>query len=116
MPLINFLFRKKQTAHAFAVTLENGREITNIEMQKLKYRRASVTHQNEPMFDILVRVEPLNEPPFEAKMKAGISKTFLLITGVRIQIKYNPTNNQHVTIDDDIQAILARNPQLSKKE
>jgi hypothetical protein len=68
------------------------------------------------MFDILVRVEPPNEPPFEAKMKAGISKTFLLVTGVRIQVQYDPTNQRKVTIDDDLQAILARNPQLSKKE
>jgi hypothetical protein len=110
---MSFLFRKKQTVQAFAVTLEDGREIANREITELKYRRE---YQNEPMFDILVRVEPTNEPPFEAKMKAGISKTFLLITGVRVQVQYDPTNHRKVTIDDDLQAILARNPQLSKKE
>jgi len=110
---MSFLFGKKQTVQAFAVTLEDGREIANREITKLKYRRE---YQNEPMFDILVRVEPPNEPPFEAKMKAGISKTFLLVTGVRIQVQYDPTNQRKVTIDDDLQAILARNPQLSKKE
>jgi hypothetical protein len=109
---MSFLFRKKQTVQAFAITLEDGREIANREMTKLKYHR---DYQNEPMFDILVRVEPQNEPSFEAKMKAGISKTFLLVSGVRVQVKYDPTNNNHVTIDDEPQAILARNPQLSKK-
>ncbi len=84
------------------------------EMTKLKYRRGS-GYYNEPMFDILVRVEPLNDPPFEAKMKAGFSKTFLLVSGVRVQVRYDPTDNKHVTIDDDPQAILDRNPQLSKK-
>jgi hypothetical protein len=49
-------------------------------------------------------------------MKAGISKTFLLVTGVRVQVQYDPTNLKQVRIDDDPQAILARNPQLSKKE
>jgi hypothetical protein len=109
---MRFLFGKKQTLPAMAVTLEDGREIANREIARLKYRRE---YQNEPMFDILVRVEPDNEPPFEAKMKAGISKTFLLVTGVRVQVQYDPANLKKVTIDDEPQSILARNPQLSKK-
>lgn len=110
---MSFLFGKKQTVQALAVTLEDGREIANREITKLKYRR---DYQNEPMFDILVRVEPLNEPSFEAKMKTGISKTFLLVSGVRVQVQYDPSNHKQVTIDDEPQSILARNPQLSKKE
>jgi hypothetical protein len=49
-------------------------------------------------------------------MKACISKTFPLVTGVRVQVQYNPTNLKQVAIDDDPQAILARSPQLAKKE
>jgi hypothetical protein len=113
MTAMSFLFGKKQSAQAMAVTLENGREIADKAMQKIRVHR---DYASEPMFDIAVRVEPLNEAPFEAKMKAGISKTFLLITGVQVQVKYDPSHNGQVTLDDDIQAILARNPQLSKKE
>jgi hypothetical protein len=105
------LFRKKQRLQAFAVTLEDGRAIADRGISKLHQG-----YQNEPMFDILVRVEPSNEPPFEAKMKAGMSKTFLLVPGVRVQVQYDATDNKHVTIDDDLQAILARNPQLIRKE
>jgi len=108
---MSFLFGKKQTVKAFAVMLEDGREISNREITKLKYRR---DYQAEPKFDILVRVEPQGEPPFEARMKAGISKTFLLITGVRVQVQYDPRNLKQVTIDDEPQAILDRNPQLIK--
>ena len=48
-------------------------------MKKLKYRR---DYQNEPMMNISVRVQPANAPAFEAKMKAGISQTYLLKPGV----------------------------------
>ena len=112
-PSMNFLFGKKPASvQAFAVTLENGREVANLEMKKLKYQRE---YQNEPLIDIAVRVEPLNEPPFEAKMKAGLTKTYLLIAGVRVQVKYDPAKKQQVSLDDDIPAITARNPQLIKK-
>jgi hypothetical protein len=111
---MNFLFGKKPaSAQAFAVTLENGRDVANREMQKLKYNRE---YQNEPVFDIAVRVEPANEAPFESIMKAGLTKTYVLITGVRVQVKYDPAKKQQVTIDDEVPAILARNPQLVKKE
>lgn len=48
-------------------------------MKKLKYRRA---YKNEPMMDISVRVQPANEPAFEAKMKTDISQIYLLKPGV----------------------------------
>ncbi len=42
--------------------------------------------------------------------------TFLLLEGVRVQVKYDPNHKGEVTIDDSHQTILARNPQLIKKE
>ncbi len=63
-----------------------------------------------------MRVEPPDEPSFEAKMKTGVSMTFLLLKGVRVQVKYDPNHKGQVTIDDNHQAILARNPQLINKE
>jgi hypothetical protein len=47
-------------------------------------------------------------------MKAGISKSILLLPGVRVQVKYDEKKTS-VVLDDDHQAILARNPQLIKK-
>jgi hypothetical protein len=108
---MNFFFKKKQTMQAFAEVLEDGRAITNQEMKKLKYHR---DYQNEPMMEIGVRVLPNNEPPFEAKMKADISKTHLLMPGVRVQVKYDPAQKQQVSLDDDTQEILKRNPQMIK--
>lgn len=78
-------------------------------MKKLKYRR---DYQNEPMMNISVRVQPANEPAFEAKMKAGISQTYLLKPGVRVQVKYDLAQKQQVVLDDENRKILERNPQF----
>ena len=106
---MKFFFEKKQTVQSFAEVLEDGRAITNREIIKLKYRR---DYQNEPMMEIAVLVQPENEPPFEVKMKAGISKTHLLMPGVRVRVKYDPSKKQQVTLDDETQEILKRNPSL----
>ncbi len=114
---MNFLFGKRQEVQAFAVTLENGREIATREMGKIKYSRDPLArHGNTITYEIAVRVEPLNESPFEAKMKTPHSKVYLLSTGVRVQIKYDPQNKQKVTFDDDPHDIRTRNPQLKESE
>ncbi len=110
---MNFLFSKKQSVKAFAEVLEDGRAVLNREMQKPKYNEYKGA---EPMLKIAVRVQPENEPPFEAKMKVSLTKSYLLIAGVRVQVAYDPKKKQDVTLDDDDQAILARNPQLIKKQ
>ena len=109
---MNFLFGKKTTVQAFAVLIEDGRAISNQEMQKAKYNDYRGA---EPMFEIGVRVEPENEPPFDARMKAGLSKTYLLKQGVRVRVKYEPGKKPNVTLDDGTQLILERNPQLTRK-
>jgi hypothetical protein len=110
---MNFLFGKKQTLHALAEILEDGRMIADQEMKKPKYNDYK---GSEPLLEIAVRVQPDNEPPFEAKMKAGLTKSYLLKPGVRVQVKYEPIKKQQVTLDDENQAILERNPQLIKKQ
>ena len=107
------LFGKKKTVQALAEVLEDGRAIMNQEMKKPKYREFAGA---EPMLEIGVRVQPENEPAFEAKMKTGLTHSYLLKPGVRVQVKYEPGKTQQVTFDDETQAILARNPQLVKKE
>lgn len=110
---MSFLVKKKLKVQAIATTLENGREI--LEKYASKFRLG--THYDQEFaFDILVRVEPALEPAFEARMKAGYSTIFLLLPGVRVQVVYDPADKKQVVIDDDPQAILARNPQLSKKD
>ncbi len=110
---MSFLFGKKQTLQALAEVLEDGREKANQEMKKAKYNEYAGA---EPVLEISVRVLPENEPPFEAKMKAGLTKTYLLKPGVRLRVRYDPAKKQHVTLDDDNQAILDRNPQLIKTQ
>ncbi len=107
------LFRKKQSVQAFAELLESGRDIANQEMKRAKYNEY---RGPEPMMQALVRVQPEGEPPFEAKMKFGLSKSYLLKTGVRVQVKYDPVKKNDVTLDDEMQAILDRNPQLIKTQ
>lgn len=109
---MNFLFRKKQPSlQSFAEVLEDGRAISAQEMKKARYNEYNGA---EPMLDIGVRVMPENEPPFEARMKAGLTKSFLLMPGVRVQVKYDPSHKEQVQLDDDNQTILDRNPQMRK--
>ena len=108
---MGFLFGKKQTVQALAEVLEDGREKMNAEMKKPKFNNYSGP---EVFLDVSVRVQPPNDPPYETKMKVGLLKMYLLKPGVRVMVKYDPAKKEHVTFDDDAQAILERNPQLKK--
>ncbi len=106
------LFGKKQLEQALAEVLEDGRTKMNETLAKPKYRNYEGA---EPMLEVAVRIEPTTEPAFEATLKVGVSHAYLLKTGVRVQVKYDPNKKQQVAFDDDTQAILARNPQLIKQ-
>jgi len=108
---VSFLFRKKQSIQALAELLEDGRELMNAEMKKPKYNNYS---GSEVFIDILVRVQPENELPFESRMKASVLKAFLLKPGVRVLVKYDPAKKEQVIMDDEPAQILERNPQLKQ--
>jgi hypothetical protein len=103
------LFGKKQFVYADAELIEDGRTLMNLEMKKPKYREYV---GREPMLEILVRVLPETEPPFETRMKAGIGQSFLLKSGVRVRVKYELNKKHQVFLDDETNTILERNPQL----
>ncbi len=106
------LFGKKQTVQAMAELLEDARAIVNEQLKRPKYNDY---RGPEPMFEMLVRVYPSDEPPFEAKMKAGLSTSYLLKPGVRVQVRYDAGSHQHLVLDADAQSILARNQQLIRQ-
>jgi hypothetical protein len=108
---MNFLFGKKQSVQALAEVLEDGREKMNLEMKKSKFNNYSGP---EVFLDVAVRVQPQNEPPYDAKMKVGLLKMYLLKPGVMVRVKYDPHKPEQVEYDDDPQEILGRNPQLKK--
>jgi hypothetical protein len=108
---MSFLFGKKQSVQALAETLEDGREIMNAEMKKPKYNNYS---GREVFIEVAARVQPDNEPPFEAKMKVSLLKAYLLKPGVKVRVQYDPAKKAQVTMDDEAPAILERNPQLKK--
>jgi hypothetical protein len=108
---MGFLSGKKQSVQALAEVLENGREKMNMEMKKPKFNNYSGP---EVFLDVAVRVQPQNEPPYEARMKVGLLKMYLLKPGVVVQVKYDPHKPDRVEYDDEPQAILDRNPSLKK--
>ena len=108
---MSFLFGKKQTVQALAEVLEDGREIMNAEMKKSKYNNYS---GREVFIDVAVRVQPENEPPYEARMKVSLLRAYLLKPGVRVRVQYDPTKKEQVTMDDEAAEIQERNPQLKK--
>jgi hypothetical protein len=107
---VNF-FAKKQTVHALAEVLEDGREKMNEEMKKPRFNNYSGP---EVFLDVAVRVQPQNEPPYDAKMKVGLLNMVLLKQGVTVRVKYDARKPERVEYDDDPQSILERNPQLKK--
>lgn len=111
---MSFLFGRKptHTVQALAEVLENGREMANQEMKKPKYNNYQGP---EIRMEVAVRVQPENEPPFEAKMKVSLFNMYLLKPGVRVLVKYDPSKKEKVDFNDDAQAILVRNPQLKKQ-
>ena len=108
---MNFLFGKKQSVQSLAEVLEDGREKMNLEMKKPKFNNYSGP---EVFLNVAVRVQPQNESPYEAKMKVGLLKMYLLKPGVTVRVKYDPRRPDQVEYDDDPQEILGRNPQLKK--
>ena len=108
---MGFLFGKKQTVQALAEVLEDGREKMNAEMKKPKLRNYAGP---EVFLDLTVRVQPQNEPPYEAAMRVGLLKMYLLTPGVVVRVKYDPREPEQVEFDDDTPAVLDRNPQLKK--
>ena len=111
------LFGKRQEVQAFAVTLENGREVADREMAKLSnYRDARSYYGKHITREVKVRVGPPGEPAFEAAMETPNSKAYVLSPGVRVEIKYDPKDTKTVIFDDEPQAIQKRNPQLNPSE
>ena len=108
---MSFLFRKNATVQALAEVLADGRELMNTEMKKPKYNNYAGP---EVFIEVLVRVQPENEAPYDAKMKVGLLKAYLLKPGVRVLVKYDPSRKENVSMDDEVAAILERNPQLKK--
>ena len=105
------LFSKKETVQSLAEVLEDGRALMNETMKKPKFNNYS---GSEVMLEVAVRVQPQNEPPYEAKMKVGLLKMYLLKQGVLVRVKYDPRKPAQVDYDDETQAILERNSQLKK--
>jgi hypothetical protein len=108
---MGFFSGKKQMVQAIAEVLEDGREKMNAEMKKPKFNSYSGP---EVFLDLAVRIQPQNDPSYEARMKVGLLKMHLLKQGVHVQVKYDPRKPAQVEYDDDPQAILDRNPQLKK--
>jgi hypothetical protein len=105
------LFSKKETVQALAEVLEDGRALMNDTMKKPKFNNYSGP---EVKLEMAVRVQPQNEPTYDAKMKVGLLKMHLLKQGVIVRVKYDPRKPAQVEYDDEPQAILDRNPQLKK--
>lgn len=96
-----------------AEALEDGREATNREMVKPKYNSYKGA---EPILEVKVRVQPKDKAPFESVTQVGMTKSFLLLQGVMVQVKYQNGKNQKVELDDDNQSILERNAGILKKK
>jgi hypothetical protein len=108
------MFGKKEELSAFAVTLECGRDMAIEQMWKHK-RDPRSFYGNHITYDVAVRVEPTGQPTFDAHVKVPGNEVYLLSTGVRLHVKFEPKSRQ-VSYDDSPKDIRARNPQLVDSE
>lgn len=106
------IFFKKQKVSCLAQVLEDGRQMADEEMKKSKYKNY---HGSDVFILVKVRVQPDEVPAYEADMKASILKCVLLLPGVEVQVKYDPHHLERVELNDELQSILDRNPQLKKR-
>lgn len=110
MGLFDF-FKKRPTLRSLAEVRENGREAGQREMTRPKYRDYQGA---EPMVDVAVRVEPQGAAPYDAVMKAGFLKTYLLLPGVRVYVTHTEGATK-VTLDDTDADITERNAAILKR-
>jgi hypothetical protein len=104
-----FDFLTKQTRSAIAEVLEDAEVKANAHMSKLGDYQGS-----EIFVDVAVRVQPKDEPPFEAVMQAGVLKCFMIKPGARVLVEYDARRKGTVKLADELPAILERNPKLRK--
>ena len=110
------LFGKKDKVQAAAEVLEDGEVLTNQEFSRMKYQGDTHDrHFKPPTIGVAVRVQPVDRPPFDAKMETGAETGILLKPGVSVQVEFDAADNDDVRLIDDLPAILARNPQLMKQ-
>ncbi len=51
--------------------------------------------------ELPVKVQPSDEPAFDAKMKCKLSQTFLLKAGSQVQVRYDPADKSKVILTSD---------------
>ena len=110
---MNSFFGKKKKVQTMAEVLEDGRKKASAAMDHPKYRDYA---GKEPMIEVRVRVQPVSDPPFESTMKAALTLSYLLLPGVQVKVLYNAAKQNDVVLEDDLSAILGRNPQLVKSD
>lgn len=69
----------------------------------------------EIFLDVLSRVWPTDgSVPYETTMQASLFFAHFLRPGVKVAIKIDPQNKNQVVLDDTMQDIVQRNPQLRR--
>jgi len=108
---MSFLFGKKQkqTVTAMAEVMENGASKVK---EWLTNNMDKIGKVEMPMFKILVHVTPEGGSPFDAQMETGRPAIDLMRPGVHVWVNYDPNQKEQVSLVDDVNDILTRNPQL----
>jgi hypothetical protein len=67
-------------------------------------------YQGEDVWlDLPVKVQPTDEPAFEAQMKCRLSQTMLLRAGSEVQVHYDPADKSKVILTSDpLKDIMAK--------
>ena len=118
---MNFLFGKKKTVTSLAEVLENGTPKMLAWSQLQREQAGKPFQQREsytkvPTFQILARVLPVDGVPFDAQMETSLIEVNHMKPGVRVLVEYDPNKLEHVKLVDNLQTILANNPQLVEKK
>lgn len=85
--------------------LKNGTDAKAVVLEN-NYMQGVGYEGGDQWLELPVRVQPANEPAYEAKMKCRLTQIMPLRAGNEVSVRYDPSNKNRVVLIGDMMSIL----------